>query len=578
MFKNKDDSQSNFNPTFHLKSNWIPPTSTNPNIEKGLLQVKASIMPLNYRNHYASHLNGLNHIIPKHVNDFILHPDIVIKPSDKNLGLTIVNMSWYRREGYTQLSDKRFYTRLPKGTFDDVDTSLDHVFRQAASLNNYLTLFYNTPISSPQISRYLSHCFANDRTVPTFHLIPKIHKTPVTGRPIVPSHSWVTTGFSVYLDSLFQKVLPHLEYIIKDTKSLINTLESLTLPSDPSYTWLVTGDVSSMYTNLPTNKLAYDTILHIMKDHIDFTQDQHTALILGEVLKFVMENNYFTFGEYNFRQCSGIAMGTPCAPSYANILMHFTEKSYFESSYCEFKPLFYGRYIDDIFFVFKGTELQLKSFLDSFDTHRVYNDKLKITWTYSQDSIEFLDLVIHSKPGKLQLSTHQKALNKYLYIPFSSYHPKDNKIGFIKAELIRYIRNSSTYSAFTNMAKRFFVRLRTRGYPPRFLLWVFSQVHYHDRSKYLEPSQSTYNPFQVPFVTTYNPIWEAPHLQRGLRKFVKLNPTYRPIVSFKRNKNIGDIIHKANAHKLRPRRVRVLSTSGDTQRRVRPNPNPANLN
>jgi hypothetical protein len=216
--------------------------------------------------------------------------------------------------------------------------------------------------------------------------------------------------------------------------------------------------------------------------------------------------------------------------------------------------LFYGRYIDDIFLIFKGTEMELKSFLNSFDTHRAFSTQLKITWTYSKDSIEFLDLVIHSKPGTLLLSTHQKALNKYLYIPFCSYHPKENKIGFIKAELIRYIRNSSTYSAFATMARKFFLRLRTRGYPPRFLLWVFGQISYQDRPKYLAPSQSTYDPALVPFVTTYNPIWETPYIRKGLRKFAKDNPTYRPIVSFKRNKNIGDIINKANARKLKHRK------------------------
>ncbi|KAI8968777.1 hypothetical protein BDB01DRAFT_695692, partial [Pilobolus umbonatus] len=58
-------------------------------------------------------------------------------------------------------------------------------------------------------------------------------------------------------------------------------------------------------------------------------------------------------------------------------------------------------------------------------------------------------------------------LNKYLYVPFHSYHPKENKSGFIKAELIRYVRNCSSYEDFATVASNFFVRLRDRGYPPR---------------------------------------------------------------------------------------------------------------
>ncbi|KAI9310389.1 hypothetical protein BX666DRAFT_1820872, partial [Dichotomocladium elegans] len=58
-------------------------------------------------------------------------------------------------------------------------------------------------------------------------------------------------------------------------------------------------------------------------------------------------------------------------------------------------------------------------------------------------------------------------LNQYLYVPFCSYHPLANKKGFIKAELIRYARNSSTVSAFNTMVVKFFYRLRQHGYPPR---------------------------------------------------------------------------------------------------------------
>lgn len=566
LFKNKDDSKSGFNPTFHVKSNWVPPISRNINIEQGLKDLYQNLTPLLDTNNSTNHNKGLNNIIPKHVNDFICNPDILIKPSDKNLGLTIVDMSWYLEEGHKQLSDIKFYTKLAPHHFDDINYTLRDVIRNGQNLISNLRLCPDNPFVTEQILKFLSHCLQTNRTVPTFHLIPKIHKNPIAGRPIVPSHSWITTGFSIFLDSLFQKVIPNLEYIIKDTKSLITTLESLDIPSDNSNIWLVTGDITSMYTNLPTTPLAFNTVLSAMKDYLPMSLQ--VRRLLRRVIEYVMYNNYFRFGTNNFRQCSGIAMGTPCAPSFANILMHVTEKSYFGSPHCEFKPLFYGRYIDDIFFIFKGTATQLNSFVQSFDTHRAYSDRLKITWTYSQDSIEFLDLVIHSKPGKLLLSTHQKALNKYLYIPFCSYHPKDNKTGFIKAELIRYIRNSSTYTAFAIMAKKFFARLRTRGYPPRYLLWVFSKVHYQDRSKYLEPSTSSYDPFMVPFVTTYNPIWESSYLKRGLRNFVKRNPTYKPMVSFKRNKTIGDILNKANALKLNRLRKRVRHTSS-TQRCVR---------
>ncbi|KAI9310193.1 hypothetical protein BX666DRAFT_1820927, partial [Dichotomocladium elegans] len=82
------------------------------------------------------------------------------------------------------------------------------------------------------------------------------------------------------------------------------------------------------------------------------------------------------------------------------------------------------------------------------------------------------------------------------------------KKGFIKAELIRYVRNSSTVEAFETMVRKFFFRLRQRGYPPRLLLYIFSQVRYADRQKYLESSVSLRDNQILPFVTDFNPVWE----------------------------------------------------------------------
>ena len=519
LFKDKEDTNPSFNPKFHVKSSWIPPPSDNQNVVKGLRLIKANIMPLNYTNNtflYAKHINNL---VPKTFNDFIHHPDILVKPSDKNLGLTVIDKSWYINEGWKQLQNPAYYEILNKNLLSDENLTsfIQELKADAMGLLRFSRSSYCTNIFNKQIEKFLLDAISKNDKLPTFHLLPKIHKTPIQGRPIVPSHSWVTSGFSIYLDTILQKLLPFCEHVIKDTKALINTLDAINLP--PKQTWFITGDVSSMYTNIPTDTIAFTTICNLLfeKKIVNFLEQTNVL----EMLRFVMNNNYFVFNGIPVKQTSGIAMGTACAPAYANIFMNISEDIFF-SRYN--KPIFYGRYIDDILMIFQGTEEELKTLLYAFDNDRNYCKELKINWTYSQKSIDFLDLVISSSNNKMQFSTHQKVLNKYLYIPFCSYHPKDSKTGFIKAELIRYVRNSSTYLAFSNIARKFFLRLRLRGYPPRYLLWVFSKVHYRDRSKYLEDSHIEYDDKRVPFVTTYNPIWEAPHLKKGLKLFSKLNP------------------------------------------------------
>ncbi|KAJ7467915.1 hypothetical protein FB451DRAFT_1039813 [Mycena latifolia] len=46
--------------------------------------------------------------------------------------------------------------------------------------------------------------------------------------------------------------------------------------------------------------------------------------------------------------------------------------------------------------------------------------------------------------------SHQKALNAYLYIPWSSCHSTDSKHTWVKGELIRYVRICSKEPDFAN--------------------------------------------------------------------------------------------------------------------------------
>ena len=63
--------------------------------------------------------------------------------------------------------------------------------------------------------------------------------------------------------------------------------------------------------------------------------------------EFILKHNYFNFGNQNFLQLKGTAMGTKMAPQYANIFMSNLEENFLQNTHN--KPLIYLRYIDDIF-------------------------------------------------------------------------------------------------------------------------------------------------------------------------------------------------------------------------------------
>ena len=109
----------------------------------------------------------------------------------------------------------------------------------------------------------------------------------------------------------------------------------------------------------------------------------------------------------------------------------------------------------------------------------------------------------------------QKPLNRYLYIPFTSYHPIHAKRSFIEAELIRYVRLSSKLSDFLDISKKFFIRLQNRGYPKQFILDIFSKVHYGSRWKYLaKMSVESKDKSHMRFFKMFrNPLFNNVHLK-----------------------------------------------------------------
>ncbi|KLO03911.1 hypothetical protein SCHPADRAFT_804541, partial [Schizopora paradoxa] len=56
-------------------------------------------------------------------------------------------------------------------------------------------------------------------------------------------------------------------------------------------------------------------------------------------------------------------------------------------------------------------------------------------------------------------------MNTYPYLPWSSFHTKAMKKGFIKGEAIRYARLSSRKRDYNKMISQFILRLQRRGYP-----------------------------------------------------------------------------------------------------------------
>ena len=342
-----------------------------------------------------------------------------VLPTDKKLGSALLSTDWMKNETLSHLYDDLSYSKV---TLEEWYVYRDNVIKRREQLMLTYCQFL-----VPNVARFL-HSYDHFVTPAKFSFIPK----------------------------------------------MIQLLEHTALPNTNCF--LVTAVVVSLYPNVEIKKalVALDFLLHE-------AQAPETPLLI-QLARLVLENNYLSteFSSDIFHQKYGIPMGTPFAVTVANAFMYHHEKD-IVAQYSNYLTL-YRRFIDDIFAIWDGPKDVLLEFLDALNSK---TDRIKLTYCISDSSISFLDLFLYRdiSSSVLQFSTFQKPLNKYLYIPLESFHPSSNKKAFIKGELMRYARNSSSFKSFSETREKFWKRLRVRGYPFSFLLPLFREIRYSDRRR-----------------------------------------------------------------------------------------------
>jgi hypothetical protein len=103
----------------------------------------------------------------------------------------------------------------------------------------------------------------------------------------------------------------------------------------------------------------------------------------------------------------------------------------------------------------------------------------------------------------LVITTYEKPMNKYLYIPFSSFHNPCVFKGFIKSRLISFMVSNSRFEDFCAIRAKFVDRLLKRCYPSDFLMTICDSVSYSDRQHYLHNKSPKRGESSVPFFTDY---------------------------------------------------------------------------
>ncbi len=225
----------------------------------------------------------------------------------------------------------------------------------------------------------------------------KVHKPNLSMRPILSAIGTPCHALAKFLVPILQLLTVN-TYTVKDSFAFAKEIASL----DCDGLHMGSLDVESLFTNIPLE----ETINLVANELFGGHHDCHGFSLrdISNALDLCAKHIMFLFGGHYYQQLDGVAMGSPLGPTLANAFLAHWEVKWLEDCPCEFKPVFYRRYVDDIFVLFKSA-----THLDKFkDYMNAWHDSMKFTSdSESRGCFPFLDVLVTKGPKKFLTSVYR---------------------------------------------------------------------------------------------------------------------------------------------------------------------------
>lgn len=525
-FKN---SQSRGRVMFVGQSDWEPPLEKLP-LEVGILidedlgRFKKYYRPV--REKYNISLEEV-----KAMRELKHARHVVIKPADKGSAIVILDREQYIFEAERQLKDKTYYKKLDKPVYWETIPMVRDVLNslQKKKFINRKQFTYLMGNSQPRERR--------------FYVLPKIHKEPEKwtipyevppGRPIVSDCGSDTCNTAEYLDFYLGPLSTKHPAYLKDTYHFVSKVKKLRVLTD---FYFFTMDVDNLYTNIPI-QAGIAAVQEIFKKFPDCRRPDEELISL---LKINLERNDFLFNDQFYLQIKGTAMGKKFAPAYANIFMADWEEK--ALSQCNQKPAHYVRYLDDMWGIWTGTELEFDRFVEELN---LVDPSIQLKSELKKDSIDFLDTTVFKGPEyyetrKLDVKVFFKKTDTHALLHRNSFHPRHTFKGVVKSQLMRFKRICTRSEDFMNAVRILFRALRKRGYSRSFLRHCF---------KIFQEKGDKLQGDPLPLITTFstNSRWVNKDLKENFYTIMGKHgilPNFRVISAYRKNKNLSDWLVRA---------------------------------
>ena len=179
-------------------------------------------------------------------------------------------------------------------------------------------------------------------------------------------------------------------------------------------------------------------------------------------------------------------MGSPLGLALANAFLYHHERKCLRECPVSYAPIFYKRYVDDIFVLLKS-ENHVNNLLFSLNCK---HPNIRFSCEIEKDrSLASLDTDVDRGNNKFETSVHRKSTFSGVYTNYRSFIATEYKSSLITTLLYRSFTIVSDYHKLHEEIVKLKSVLRQNGYPTRFLDKIISKFldksfkktdhHYH---------------------------------------------------------------------------------------------------
>lgn len=292
---------------------------------------------------------------------------------------------------------------------------------------------------------------------------------------------------SKFLSQLLKHAYVKDEKHVKDSFQFVESIKSVRIPE--GYV-LVSLDVVSLFTNIPID-LATSLIIKNWPNIADHTKLSQQSFV--QLFNFCIDNSFFEFDGYYYKQIFGLGMGNCLAPVVSDIVMTELQKTALQL--LPFQVPFFKRFVDDICTSIPADFIQL-----TLDTFNSFHPRLQFTIELEVDyKLPFLDtILIRNDNGMLSTDWFHKPTFSERFLNYYSHHPFSHKLNLIKNLKHRALSLSDTMYHSKNLSniKKYLIK-------NNFPISLLNKILYNGNYSSI-PSNETHDEsikyFKIPYV------------------------------------------------------------------------------